>query len=263
MLSSATFCSFCQNLSETKSVDATKKVTYEMTFIAVGAGGLTNKIDNTLNKESFFLLDNLDKGSICLNFCESRFFYLNRIGLNVGFQFFSTGLNYEFIVKNFQGLTTDYEISFDGPEEDGIGPIFGSFDFYTIEFGLIGKFRAGNFSFLPYINYMQSYGQSIYYVDINYFDPINDQSFVRSYELSEKIKNPYKFGLEIHHTFKSNIYIGLKGSYSSFNVNGVSSFIDEFEDGSKIQSETQQYQNKAHLSTFQVLFGMNFGQSQR
>lgn len=234
-----------------------RKLNFEMNFIGLGAGIFNSTTDGSIKSENRYLIQNYNNTSFSCGLFEFRTLYKDRIGVTLGFTFTQTTINADRIANNLSNGTPGYVVAFDTSDQSGMLPIYGQFSPIGFDGGIVGKWNLNQISFLPYVSYQLSLAKNKYRFDAQYTDLLSGDSFERNSKVTESIMNGVRFGLDIRYNFERLVFLGLKGMYSMYWMEGESHYSDTMPTGTEY-SEPEKYSRKANTLLFQAFVGVRF-----
>ena len=247
--------SYSQSIEPEHTEPRERKFNFEFNFLALGPGTFRiNSIETNLNEDRV-VLEHFNTHCSGLNILEFRPFLKNIIGLHFGFGLYNAGFDHEYVKNNFaSSVPSGYSMEFDPPEYDDPGPIFGSFGTASFDIGLVGKFSVGQVSILPTVNYIFGSESGTAFLQTNFTNLNNGDTFYRTYDMYDKIDRAYRMGLEVRFNFDNGLYVGLRSAYSYFETNGVTQITDVYSTGNIVTEVPHSY--NAHMLTFQAFIGL-------
>ncbi len=250
------FNSYSQPIEPDDSEQRERKFNFEFNFLALGPGTFRiSSIETNLNEDRV-VLEHFNTYSSGLNLFEFRPFLKNRIGLHFGFGLYNAGFDHEYVKNNFaSSVPSGYSMEFDPPEYDDPGPIFGTFGTASFDIGLVGKFTVRQVSILPTVNYIFGSESGTSFLQTNFTNLNNGDTFYRAYDMYDKIDRAYRMGLEVRVNFDNGLYAGLRSAYTYFETKGVTRITDVYSFENKTVTEMSHSYN-ANMLTFQAFIGL-------
>lgn len=234
-----------------------------MTF-AFGPG--RSDMKSELTKQSEFILAN-NRPIITTISPHLQFIFKDKIGFEIGLEYYSRSIDEKKIRAGFQNHVTDYNTFIEKDNnQTGDSPFRTGYNFRLFKAGLIGFIPHKKMAFIPCIDFLTNIESWYPSLKVQFTQPITNYNFTREYKFQQINSVGFKTGCGLRGNFKLNekskhtrITMETRIEFAYLKLSGLGYYIDRDVSGNEFKSSSNKFTQNLYAINFSfTIWGIDF-----
>ncbi len=243
---------------------ASFRINFSPLTFAFGPG--SSNMKSELTEPSEFILAN-NRPIITMFAPDLQFIFKDKIGFDIGLEYYGRTIDDKKIRADFQSHVTDYKIFIEKDNnETGDSPFSTGYDFRLFKAGIVGFIPHKKIVFIPSVDFLSNIESWYPSLKVQFTQPISNYTFTREYKFQQANSVGLKFGCGLRGNIKLNeksnhsrITMETRIEFAYLKLSGLGYYTDKDISGNELKSSSNKFtQNLYSINLSFTIAGIDF-----